>query len=219
MDISKGKLVATIREEYTSGGIDIENLPEDPLRMFENWLGEAIEKLLKLPNAMLLATAGKDCRPSGRILLLRDYDEKGFVFFTSYESRKGIELELNKYAALTFFWNELYRQVRIEGQAYRISPEESDTYFNSRPRENQISSVASRQSRILPDRDSLKNRVREIETHFRGRKISRPPEWGGYRLHPESFEFWQGRENRLHDRVLYSRLEENSNWKIELLYP
>jgi pyridoxamine 5'-phosphate oxidase len=219
MDDATGKMISSMREEYRLEGLNTKDIPGNPFILFDRWLNAAIDKELKLPNAMHLATAGRSCRPSGRIVLLRGYDERGFVFFTSYNSRKGKELENNNYAALTFFWNELYRQVRIEGVISRTTSEESDAYFTSRPREYQISSIASHQSRLLVSRDILENSVREIEFSSRDKELSRPSDWGGYRLFPESFEFWQGRENRLHDRVFYSRQDKDSDWKIDLLYP
>jgi pyridoxamine 5'-phosphate oxidase len=169
------------------------------------------------PNAMIVATATTDGRTSARTVLLKGYDERGFVFYTNYEGRKARELEANPMCALLFYWGELERQVRIEGRASRLSGEESDAYFLSRPRGSRIGAWASQQSRSVEDRSVLEERVRALEREYEGREIPRPPFWGGYRVEPEVIEFWQGRENRLHDRLVYRR--DGEGWKIERLQP
>lgn len=213
------KSIVSSRTEYISDGLDELNLSGNPLDLFEKWMAEAERKISGTPNATFLATAGPDARPSGRIVLLRGFDERGFEFFTNYESRKGMELRDNNYACMTFFWNELFRQVRIEGIIHKLSEEESDEYFSSRPRESQIAAIASDQSRVLPGRELLEERVRETGKLFEGKPVTRPPHWGGYRLAPSSIEFWQGRPHRLHDRILYARENISDTWIFERLYP
>jgi pyridoxamine 5'-phosphate oxidase len=213
------KIIASSRTEYISDGLDELTLSGNPLDLFEKWMAEAERKIAGTPNATFLATAGPDARPSGRIVLLRGFDERGFEFFTNYESRKGIELRGNNYASMTFFWNELFRQVRIEGKIHKLPEEESDEYFSSRPRESQIAAIASDQSRVLPDRELLEERVRETGKLFEGKPVVRPTHWGGYRLSPTSIEFWQGRPHRLHDRILYTRENISYSWIFERLYP
>jgi pyridoxamine 5'-phosphate oxidase len=166
---------------------------------------------------MTLATASGDGKPSARVVLLKGYDERGFVFYTNYEGRKASELEANPLCALLFYWGELERQVRIEGRASRISNEESDAYFTSRPRGSRLGAWASEQSRSVEDRNILEERVKALEAEYEGREIPRPPFWGGYRVEPEVIEFWQGRENRLHDRLVYRRT--GGRWKMERLQP
>jgi pyridoxamine 5'-phosphate oxidase len=167
---------------------------------------------------MTLATATPDGRPSARIVLLKGVDAEGFIFFTSYDSQKGRELEANPLAALVFFWPELERQVRVTGVARRIGREESESYFQSRPRGSRIGAWASTQSQVIPDRASLETRIAEMETAFPGAEIPLPPFWGGYRIEPESIEFWQGRRSRLHDRLRYT-LGPDGGWAIERLAP
>jgi pyridoxamine 5'-phosphate oxidase len=187
-------------------------LDPDPLRQFESWFAAAGEAGLRAPEAMALATATQDGAPSARMVLLKGVDERGFVFFTSYESRKGDELEANPRAALLFYWEPLGRQVRVEGTVERISAEESDAYFASRPLGSRAGAAASRQSRPLADRAELERAVATL-----GDEIARPEWWGGYRVQPERYEFWQHRENRLHDRFLYER--DGEAWSIQRLYP
>jgi pyridoxamine 5'-phosphate oxidase len=191
----------------------------DPLLQFKEWLEEAINKKLNFPDAMHLSTADKFGRPSGRIVLYKGFDVRGFSFFTNYESRKGMQLTENNQAAITFFWSELYRQVRIEGKVFRLSAAESDSYFDSRPAESRVSAIASRQSGIVESREILEAEVKEIEQKIKGQKLRRPAGWGGYYLSPDYFEFWQGREHRLHDRISYTKIKKGNSWKIERLYP
>ena len=189
----------------------------DPVVQFHNWFEKAIEADLHEPNAMILATSSIEGNPSARAVLLKGYDERGFVFYTNYEGRKAGELEANPPCALLFYWGELERQVRVEGRARRISGEESDAYFISRPRGSRLAAWASEQSRPVGSRSILEERVRALEAEYEGREIPRPPFWGGYRVEPEVIEFWQGRENRLHDRLVYRRTDDG--WKIGRLQP
>jgi len=172
-----------------------------------------------MANAVHLATTGPDGRPSGRIVLLRGFDERGFVFYTSYDSRKGSDLKINHYASMTFFWNNLYRQVRIEGKVFKLPPGESDSYFSGRPRESNISALASRQSRPLKSRRILEERVRQLEIRLKDQPVERPGNWGGYYLSPFYIEFWQGRTHRLHDRIFYRREDIDMPWNMGRLYP
>jgi pyridoxamine 5'-phosphate oxidase len=210
--------VARLRKEYTRAGLKESNAEPDPIEQFRKWFDEALAADLREPNAMTLATATPDGRPSARILLLNGFDERGFVFYTNYEGRKSWELETNPYAALVFYWGELERQVRIEGRVSRVSEEESDAYFEGRPRGSQLGAWVSEQSRPVRDRGALEERLRELEAEYEGRDVPRPPFWGGYRVEPEVIEFWQGRENRLHDRLRYRR-SESGGWRRERLQP
>ena len=212
-------MTTILRNEYHGAGLDPGDFAEDPIIQFERWMEEAIARKVREPNAVHLATADAEGRPSGRIVLLRDFSDRGFSFFTSYSSRKGEELEQNNHAAMTFFWNELYRQVRIGGKVYRLPAEESDAYFMSRPRQSQISALVSQQSRELDNRAMLERMAAEAEEKYRDRPVPRPENWGGYYLAPDYVEFWQGREHRLHDRLRYIKTESGKSWGIRLLYP
>jgi pyridoxamine 5'-phosphate oxidase len=209
--------IADLRKEYARQGLEERDAHADPVEQFRRWFDAAVAAQLIEPNAMTLATATPDGRPSARVVLMKQFDQSGFVFFTNYTSRKGTELAANPYAALLFYWPELERQVRIEGQVARVPPEESEAYFRSRPAGAQISAWASRQSRVIAGRTELERRVRVLEARYAGRDVPRPPHWGGFRLAPELFEFWQGRPSRLHDRLRYSRSQ--SGWVIERLSP
>jgi len=189
----------------------------DPLEQFRRWYAEAEAAKIRAPHAMALATAGEDAAPSVRIVLLKGTGEDGFVFFTGYGSRKGGELAANPRAALLFYWDPLGRQVRVEGNVERVSGEESDAYFATRPRAAQLAAAASRQGRVLRSREELDAGVAELEHAHVGRDVPRPEHWGGYRLRPETYEFWQHREDRLHDRLRYRR--ENGRWLLERLSP
>jgi pyridoxamine 5'-phosphate oxidase len=208
---------SSLRQEYTTAGLDRADVDPDPIVQFHEWFENAVEADLHEPNAMILATASTDGKPSARTVLLKGYDERGFVFYTNYEGRKAKEIEANPTCTLLFYWGELERQVRIEGRASRLSAEESDAYFASRPRGSRVGAWASEQSRPVEDRSILEERVRALEAEYEGREIPRPPFWGGYRVEPDTIEFWQGRESRLHDRLVYRR--EDGTWRIERLQP
>jgi pyridoxamine 5'-phosphate oxidase len=208
---------SSLRQEYTSAGLDKVDVDPDPIVQFHEWFENAVDADLHEPNAMILATAAEDGRPSARTVLLKGYDERGFVFYTNYEGRKADEIEVNPMCALLFYWGELERQIRIEGRASRLSSEESDAYFAGRPRGSRLGAWASEQSRPVEDRSILEERVRALEAEYEGREIPRPPFWGGYRVEPDTIEFWQGRESRLHDRLVYHR--SGGRWKIVRLQP
>jgi len=195
----------------------MEALSQDPLELFEHWFAEAKRAGVEVPEAMTLATATGGGVPSARMVLLKGADEDGFVFYTGYGSRKSDELEQNQRAALVFYWRPLGRQVRVEGSVERVSEPESAAYFATRPRGSQLAAWASQQSRPLRSREELDRRYAELEREYEGRDVPLPPHWGGYRLHPEAIEFWEHRENRLHDRVRYTRAREG--WKTERLSP
>lgn len=209
-----------VRTDYVRGTLEASDLDPDPFRQFQLWYDAARTAGVPEPDAMTLATATVEGRPSARMVLLRGFDERGFCFFTNYESRKGVELNVNPYAALVFFWAELERQVRIEGEVERTSPEESDAYFQSRPPSSRVGAWASDQSRVIPSRDVLLERMRAMERDYPDGKIPRPARWGGYRVMPASIEFWQGRASRLHDRLRYRRDPISpTGWVIERLSP
>ena len=210
--------VARLRKQYTRSGLDESEAAPDPIEQFRGWFEDALAADLHEPNAMTLATATPEGRSSARIVLVKGFDERGFVFYTNYGGRKARELEANPYCALVFYWGELERQVRVEGRVSRVSEEESDAYFASRPRGSRLGAWASEQSRPVGDRGTLERRLRELEREYEGREIPRPPFWGGYRVEPEIIEFWQGRENRLHDRLLYRRAIDGG-WIRERLQP
>jgi len=205
------------RKDYNRLSLGEGELDPDPIRQFHQWFEEATLSEIPEPNAMVLATASPDARPSARIVLLRGYDERGFVFFTNYESRKGRELDANPHAALVFHWHDLERQVRVEGPVVRSSAEESDAYFQSRPAGSRLGAWASRQSEVIADREILEARIRALELQYADGQIPRPEHWGGYRVVPTVLEFWQGRPSRLHDRLRYTRSE--GGWLIERLSP
>src|ERR1700704_2122 len=206
------------RYDHTAGGLHRRDLDPDPIKQFGNWFTAAIEIGIRDVNAMSLATAGSDAKPSVRIVLLKGFDHDGFVFFTNYESAKGKQLDANPYAALGFYWIELDRQIRISGKVEKTSREESQAYFHSRPVGSQLGAWASRQSEIVDGRRVLDARMAEMTERFRKKRIPLPPHWGGYRLKPDTMEFWQGQPNRLHDRFRYTR-QAGGNWLIERLAP
>ena len=208
--------ISAIRKDYTIKSLDISDVNIDPIAQFEVWFKEALKAHVLEVNAMTVSTIGLDGSPNARILLLKGVDT-GFVFFTNYNSEKGKELENTNSASLTFFWPELERQVRIRGKIEKVTAEESDSYFFSRPLGSQIGAWVSPQSQLINSRADLSNRQKDFERQFGENNISRPPHWGGYRLLPHTIEFWQGRPSRLHDRIKY--LKEGENWKIVRLAP
>lgn len=210
--------IQQIRREYARARLDEADVSHDPLVEFARWFAEAQEAELRDPTAMTLATATTDGAPSARIVLLKAFDERGFVFFTDYRSRKGAELEANPRAALVFYWGDLDRQVRITGSVSPTSHEESDRYFRSRPLGSRLGAWASHQSRVIPGRAALEADLRAVEARFGDGDVPLPEHWGGYRVEPETIEFWQGRESRLHDRIRYVR-EGGESWKVERLSP
>ena len=210
------KSIADIRKDYRQSSLLENDISPNPIVQFTSWWNEAMQSNIDEVNALTLATANAQGKPSARIVLLKGYDENGFVFFTNYESHKGKELAANPYAAMVLFWKELERQIRIEGFAEKISAGESDEYFYSRPAGSRIGAWASPQSAVINDRNILEENVKNYSQNF-GENIPRPVHWGGYRVVPSLIEFWQGRSNRLHDRIQYRK--ENNNWIIERLAP
>lgn len=198
--------------------LDETSVDPNPFKQFAEWFKQAEAVVSILPNAMTLATVAKDGVPSARVVLLKDFDEQGFVFYTNYESQKGKELEQNAIAALCFYWAELARQVRITGTTTRTSREESEAYFHTRPIDSQLGAWASNQSEVISGRDVLEQRMDELVREYEGKRIPLPPYWGGYRVAPFMFEFWQNRPSRLHDRIRY-RLAPGGKWIIERLAP
>jgi len=209
--------LADLRREYTLAGLRRADLDPDPIAQFQKWFTQAMQAEIVEPNAMTLATVSADGQPSTRIVLLKAVDQRGFSFFTNYESRKGRELAANPKAALTFFWGGLERQVSICGSVEKLSRAESEAYFAVRPIGSQRGAWVSKQSRAVENREYLEKRLAEVEKQY-GTKVPTPPYWGGYVLSPISIEFWQGRPNRLHDRFLY-RKNDSGNWTIERLSP
>lgn len=206
------------RTEYISNTLAEDKVGNDPYKLFEQWMNEAILSEIAEANAMNLATISSEGKPSARIVYLRGFSPAGLIFYTNYGSRKGIELREKRFASVNFYWQPLERQVRVEGKVYKISDKESDDYFASRPRESQISAWASHQSNIISGRHEIERSVIEITKKFEDKPVTRPPFWGGLCLKPDYFEFWQGRENRLHDRIMYEA-DNNNNWSIYRLSP
>ncbi|OQP65818.1 pyridoxamine 5'-phosphate oxidase [Niastella vici] len=210
--------IADIRKDYMLRSLLEKDVATHPIRQFDTWWQEALHSEIDEVNAMTLATASADGVPAARIVLLKGYDERGFVFFTNYESFKGMQLAENPRACLVFFWKEVERQVRITGLVDKVSAEESDAYFNSRPEGSRIGAWVSPQSRVITSREWLEEREKKYIRDFSAQPLKRPGHWGGYRVKPISMEFWQGRSNRLHDRIQYS-LQGDNTWTIERLAP
>lgn len=206
-----------MRQEYMSGNLNEELMPQDPMQMFKMWFSEAIETGLTEPNAMTVATASLNGKPSARVVLLKEVNNMGFVFFTNYLSRKGREITVNPEVALVFDWHDMERQVRVEGRAEKLPVEDSDAYFNSRPEDAKIGAWASPQSKIVKNRDELEKLEDEIMEQFEDMEVHRPSHWGGYLIRPSVIEFWQGRPNRMHDRIVYYNTEEG--WSMHRLAP
>ena len=207
-----------LRKQYKNEPLDENKIEKNPIKLFEQWFNVALERNIIEPNAMTLATADSNGIPSARIVLLKDLNQRGFTFFTNYESKKGTQLENNPFAAIVFWWGKLERQVRVEGTIEKLSNKDSDEYFKSRPRGSQLGAVVSKQSLVIPNYDFLQNQFVELEKKFKDKKIKRPNYWGGYRLKPTIIEFWQGRKNRLHDRIRYTK-KNGKYWLIERLSP
>lgn len=210
--------LSDLRREYALAGLKESDLDPNPFKQFDKWFQQALAAGLPEPNAMTLATATPDGKPSARVVLLKGFDERGFVFFTNYESQKGHELSANPLAALVCYWAELERQVRIGGRVSRVSAEESEAYFHSRPLGSQLGAWASRQSEVVGGRKILEERLEKLTQEYQNKPIPLPPYWGGYRVAPDTIEFWQGRPNRLHDRLRYTR-QSGDQWLIERLSP
>jgi pyridoxamine 5'-phosphate oxidase len=209
--------LSDLRRDYAAGALHRRDLAPDPIQQFERWLADAIAAGQLEPTAMTLATATRDGHPSARTVLLKALDAGGFVFFTNYLSQKGREIEASPNVELCFFWDKLERTVRVRGTASRTSREESETYFHQRPRRSQIGAAASNQSEVVASREVLEQRFAELEKRYEGVEVPTPAHWGGYRVKPETVEFWQGRESRLHDRLRYRR--DAGAWAIDRIAP
>lgn len=212
-----GERVADLRKDYGQASLDESEVADDPIRQFTRWFEEALKAEVNEPNAMGVSTVDEQGRPSSRIVLVKQFDERGFTWYTNYDSQKGKQLNGNPFAALLFFWSELERQVRIEGRVERTSAEESDKYFNSRPLKSRLSAIASHQSAPIASRADLEHNYEDVARQY-GEAPQRPQHWGGFRLVPERIEFWQGRRSRFHDRVVYTR-QEDGGWTRQRLQP
>jgi pyridoxamine 5'-phosphate oxidase len=210
------KELQNLRKQYTKSSLSANSVNKDPFKQFEKWFGEVMKSGFYEPNAMTLATASKNGIPSARVVLLKGFDENGFVFFSNYKSRKGKDIEQNPFGCFLLYWDKLERQVRIEGKIEKVTKEESEAYFNTRPYKSRLGAWASNQSSVIEDRSVIVKEFLKYMVKFRNH-VPLPPVWGGYRLIPAMFEFWQGRPNRLHDRIRYSK--QKKGWKIERLAP
>lgn len=206
------------RHDYDKASLDEAEVATDPFRQFQRWFDHATAEGVAEPNAMIVATASAQGRPSARVVLMRGFDDRGFTFFTNYQSRKGDEIAANPFASAVFFWQPLERQVRVEGAVVRVSAAESDAYFEGRPGGSKLGAWASRQSSVVAGREVLEAEMEGLKARFPGEEIPRPPHWGGYRIVPDAVEFWQGRQSRLHDRIVYRRSPEAA-WRVERLSP
>ncbi len=209
--------IADLRKNYCSATLNENEVAPDPIAQFENWFNQALQAQLTEPNAMTLSTVSAEGRPSARIVLLKGITKEGFLFYTNYDSQKGKELAAHPFAALTFFWVDLERQVRIEGKVAKVDAQTSATYFHSRPRASQIGAWASPQSTVITERGFLEKQAEQYTKKFTNQEVPLPPYWGGYQVTPDRIEFWQGRRSRLHDRILYTR--KSDQWVINRLAP
>jgi pyridoxamine 5'-phosphate oxidase len=211
------KELAQLRRHYSLKALTRSSVKNNPFEQFAEWMNEALNSIIVDPNAMTIATVGEDQKPSLRVVLLKEFDNNGFIFYTNFQSKKGADISSNSEVALHFFWRELERQVTIYGKAEKIPEADSENYFKTRPLDSQLSAWASSQSSIIPNRDYLEQRFNELKMEFIDSEVPKPPFWGGYRIIPDKFEFWQGRENRLHDRICYKK--NNGNWELVRLAP
>ena len=211
--------LSTLRAEYTKGVLNEETTYGNPVHQFEAWMAEMVESGNRHANAMVLSTVDENLIPSSRVVLLRNISYGGFTFYSNYRSRKANEINKNKHASLLFFWDAFERQVRVEGKIKRLPAEESDKYFETRPFESKVGAWVSKQSTVIKNRKVLEEEFEKQLRHFKGKTVPRPPEWGGYVLIPNAFEFWQGRSNRMHDRIRYRLEPDNKTWIKERLMP
>lgn len=216
MELTK-EMIQNLRQDYRAAELTQKEVNKNPIKQFEKWFSDALEAQLYEPNVMTLATVDKSGKPNARIVLLKGFDELGFSFYTNYLSTKGKELKKNPYACLVFFWADLERQIRIEGKVEKLDKETSEAYFHSRPQGSQIGAIASPQSQIISDRTSLEKKVDELTSTYKDKTIPKPAHWGGYIVKPIAIEFWQGRTNRLHDRIKYDLID--GKWQINRLAP